>query len=1084
MIKAEINGRPVEMPEGTTILDAATELGIKIPTLCHSKVLSPYGACRVCLVEVKSGNRTELKTSCNNILQEGMVITTDTERVMRSRRTIVELVLARNEEAEPILELARELGIKSSRFPKKDDLCILCGLCVRMCEERMGKAAISFSGRGTERKVVPPFDINTDVCQTCGACASICPANCMDFEKDVTVNEPRPLLSKYDADLRKRSPIDIEFPQAVPNWAYIDRENCVHLQNGDCRICQDICEADAIDYEQEDEKLDLNVGAIVLAPGFKLYDARQKGEYGYNRFPNVITALEYERILSASGPFKGHIQRISDGAEPKRVAFIQCVGSRDQEHPYCSSVCCTFAVKQAILTKEHIKDAKCSIFVMDVRTFGKGFDAYYERAKDDYGVKFIYTRPSNIRQDFKNNNLLMQYTVDGKEWNDDEFDLVVLSVGLCQDEQFKRLAETCSIKLNGDSFADTNRFTPTFSGTEGIYLAGTVGGPKDIPETVTQASAAASSVMELLSDVRGTEVTQKEYPEERNVQGEEPRVGVFVCHCGSNIGGVIDCKKVAEYATGLKNVEVAADLLYTCSPDGLKNIKDNIEKHKLNRVVVASCTPRTHEPLFQETLREAGLNPYLFEMANIRDQCTWVHADMGDMTEEKAMDLVRMSVGRARTIEDLYSRTYEPLREAIVVGGGIAGMTSALDMANQGFPVLLVEKTGELGGTVTHVKSTIDGLKPGELVGGLVSRINAHEKITVMTNSEVTDCKGFIGKFKSHIKASDGKITEYEHGAAVIAIGAEEMKPTEYLYGYNERVKTQHELEALLEDNEGIARDLNEVVMVQCVGSREKDRMVCSRVCCTEAIKNSIRLKTLNPDMSISILYRDIRTYSFFEKYYTQAREMGIRFFRYDIDSKPTVTQDEKGNVTVAVRDLNSNLEIEFNPGLLVLSAGMQMPDGCADVGTAFKVPINLEGFFQEAHMKLRPVDFASDGFFLCGTCHGPKNIEETISQAHGAAARAVRILAQPEMKISCVVSQVDPDKCAACLTCVRTCPYDVPIINKDGVAEIEPAMCHGCGVCAAECPAKAITLLHYKDEQIISKTKALYNEKEELITK
>ncbi|MHC4106171.1 MAG: FAD-dependent oxidoreductase, partial [Planctomycetota bacterium] len=472
-----------------------------------------------------------------------------------------------------------------------------------------------------------------------------------------------------------------------------------------CGLCEKVCEADAVLYNDTPKERSLDIGALILAPGFELYDAEKKGEYGYRRFPNVVSGMDYERILSASGPYDGHIQRPSDGVAPKKIAFIQCVGSRDQDNPYCSTVCCMYATKQAIVTKEHIPDVDCKVFVMDVRAFGKGFDEYYERAKDKYDVQYIYTRPSTIRQNFKTNNLSLEFTEDGKKWVEEEFDMVVLSSGLCSTAKASKLAEVCQIELNQYNFAQSAMFTPTASSREGIYLAGSFESPKDIPESVTQASGAAALAMELLADVRGTQIKQEEYPPEKDISEIEARVGVFVCHCGSNIGGVINCEEVANYAKNLKDVKFSTNLMYTCSPDGLLTIKEKIEEHNLNRIVVASCTPRTHEPLFQKTIREGGLNPYLFEMANIRDQCTWVHTRLGEVAEDKAIDLVRMAVGRARTIEPLATSTYVPKRSALVVGGGVAGMTNALSIANQGFVVHLVEKSGTLGGNLSKIKT-------------------------------------------------------------------------------------------------------------------------------------------------------------------------------------------------------------------------------------------------------------------------------------------------------------------------------------------------------------------------------------------
>jgi len=1077
MVEITINGQKAGGNENSTVLEVAQKAGVRIPTLCSHKALLPYGSCRLCIVEVSQGGRPPaLQPACAYPVSPGLVVETETEWVRRSRRIVVELLLARCPKVEQVKKMALELGVTESRFRPRNDDCTLCGLCVRICRERMGGEILAFAGRGSKREVKPPFGTQSELCRTCGACEFICPTGKMKL-RDVSPRKPVPIRSEYNQGLTKQAAAYVLYPQAVPNKAALDGRYCVHLKTGACGICEALCEAKAIDFGQKERILDIRAGAVILAPGFDLADARKKGEYGYGRFPNVLTGLDYERILSASGPFMGHVKRPSDHAEPRRIAFIQCVGSRDQDNPYCSSVCCMYATKQAIITREHLPKAECTMFVMDVRAFGKGFDEYYERAKSKYGVRYVRTRPSAVQQDFATKNLRIRFTEDGKEWKEEEFDLVVLSAGLSPSGTSLRTAERCGIDLNRHSFAQSAGFSPAASSRAGVFLAGAFEGPKDIPESVVQAGGAAAMAMELLAEARGTEVTERSFPPEKDVKGAEPRVGVFVCHCGSNIGGVIDCARVADRAAGLRNVVFATHLLYTCSPDGLKGIREKIAEHGLNRVVVASCTPRTHEALFQGTIREAGLNPFLFEMANIRDQCTWVHANMGALTEEKAWDLVRMAVGRARTIEPLYTLTYEPKRRALVVGGGVAGMTAALSIARQGYPVDLVEKSDRLGGNLLNVKSTAEGLKPAELLASLEREIAAAAGVTVHLGTQVEESTGFAGNFRTRLADSAGKAVDLEHGAAIIATGAAESRPAEYLFGEHPGVVTQLQLEERIEQDPGFARGLREVVMIQCVGSREPDRMACCRVGCTEAVKNAIALKKLNPDVRVAVLYRDVRTYGFKEELYNEARERGVLFFRYDREAKPAASRGGAGGIEVRTRDLNSGLELEFSPDLLVLTAAMLPSPDNQKVGTAFKVPLNLEGFFLEAHMKLRPVDFASDGIFLCGTCHSPKFIDEAIIQAKAAAARAVTILSRKLMEAGGVTARVDEDKCAACLTCVRTCPYNVPRINADGVAEIETAQCHGCGTCASECPAKAIELMHYKDAQVTAKTEALFRE-------
>jgi heterodisulfide reductase subunit A len=407
MITLTIDGKKVEVEEGSTVLHAAEKLGIKIPTLCHHRSLKAYGACRVCLVELAGSRGSVIQASCVYPAQEGLVVQTNTERVQKTRRIMLELLLARCPDSPGIIEMAKEYGIEGTRFPKKNDDCILCGLCTRVCEELMGVGAVSFVNRGSERKVGVPYDKHSPICITCGACKVVCPTDAVDLSK-VTLNKPRPISSEYDMGLVKRSSIYIPFPQAIPKVAVIDRNTCMHYLKDACKSCENFCEAGAIDYKQEDEIEEIDVGAVVLSPGFEQFDPDLKKELGYGRYPNVLSSLQFERLLSASGPYLGEILRPSDEKHPKKVAWIQCVGSREVERNYCSSVCCMYATKEAIIAKEHAPDLDCTIFFIDMRAFGKGFDAYYERAKE-LGVKYIRCCPSSIKEVPGTKNLRIVY---------------------------------------------------------------------------------------------------------------------------------------------------------------------------------------------------------------------------------------------------------------------------------------------------------------------------------------------------------------------------------------------------------------------------------------------------------------------------------------------------------------------------------------------------------------------------------------------------------------------------------------------------------------------------------------------------
>jgi heterodisulfide reductase subunit A len=1077
MPRLTINNTAVEVEEGTKLLPAIEKAGGKVPTLCHHKALTPYGACRLCVVEVHApGRPPAVQASCSYPALDGISVLTHTDRVMRARRIVAELLLARCPEAEAVRRIAAELGVRDTRIRKKHDDCIYCGLCVRMCQERMGRAAIGFSGRGPRKKLEPPFGKHNPICWTCGACNFICPTG--KKVSSLTTAAPfLPIPNLHNMGLDQRPAVSILYPQVVPNKAVIDKDYCVHLNYDDCGICQEVCEAKAIDYEQKEATHELKVGALVLSPGYEIFDARIKKELGLGRFANVITALEFERILSASGPFSGRVLRPNDKQEPKRIAFIQCVGSRDFERDYCSSVCCMYATKEAIIAKEHVGEGlQCDIFFMDLRAFSKGFEQYYQRAKE-LGVRYIRCRVPVVEEVPGTRNLTIQYLAENDRKVSQEYDLVVLSVGMQPPKEVKAIAERFGVVLNPFNFCRTSVFRPAESSREGIYVAGPFAEPKDIPETVMQASAAAAQVLSLLKDARGALITPKTYPPEREVRGEEPRIGVFVCHCGTNIAGVVNVPAVVEYARTLPNVVYAENNLYTCSNDTQERIKEKITEHKLNRTVVASCTPRTHEPLFKNTLREVGLNPYLFEMANIRDQCSWVHMHEPDRATEKSKDLVRMAVAKARLLEPLQNRTIKIQKSALIIGGGLSGMTAALALAAQGFDACLVEKTEELGGNLRHIHYLLDGEKPQDELKRLQEQVRQNGRIRLFTGATIESIEGTIGDFKTKISAH-GETTEVAHGVVIVATGAREYQPKEYLYGQDERVVTQRELEERLASGNGfLAADGNRaaksVVMIQCVGSRDSERPYCSRVCCAEAIKNALRIKTLSPHTPVYVLYRDIRTYGFKESYYTQARQQGVIFVRYEEDRKPEVSRNGHG-LEVSVFDQTLGMPLAISADLVVLSAGICPDEGNRQIAQFLKVPLNNEGFFLEAHMKLRPVEFMTDGVFLCGLAHSAKAIEESILQAQAAAARAATILSQDSLELGANISQVIDEKCDGCAYCVDTCPFKAITLfeymwqgSVKKVVETNETICKGCGCCQATCPKCGILIKGFTLDQI-----------------
>ncbi|HOE17653.1 MAG TPA: FAD-dependent oxidoreductase [Syntrophorhabdaceae bacterium] len=839
-----------------------------------------------------------------------------------------------------------------------------------------------------------------------------------------------------------------------------------------CGICEEFCKPEAIDYREGPVEERLEVGSIIIAGGFDEYDANGKKEFGYGVYPNVVTSVEFERILSATGPTGSVVMRPSDGRIPKKIAFIQCVGSRDKVNEYCSSVCCMYATKEAIIAKEHQNDIEATIFYMDIRAHGKAFDQYFERAKGEYGVRYVKSMVSRILEDPATKDVSVIYVDDSGELREEAFDMIVLSVGLRPSKNLGKLAATLGVELNSYGFIKGGLENPLLTSREGIYACGACESPQDIPETVTAACGAACEAASLITAARGKDLVVQKLPDERDVDAEEPRIGVFVCNCGINIGGVVNVPEVKEYAKGLPNVVLSDDNLFTCSQDTQDKMKKLLAEQGINRVVVASCSPRTHEPLFRATIRETGLNKYLFEMANIRDQCSWVHMHDKESATEKAKALVRMAVMNANHIMPLKETTIDVDRKALVVGGGIGGMTAALKLAGQGFEVFLIEKEGALGGNLRHIYRTLDGIDIQGFLSDTTEKVTGHPLIHVETNAAIVDHSGSKGRFSTGIVT--GATKEYKkigHGIIILATGGEELKPRGHFgYGEDERIMTQHELEGKIAG--GGLGVFERCVMIQCVGSRNKERPYCSRVCCATAIKNAITLKKVAPGSDVVILYRDIRTYGFLERHYLEARRLGVRFIRYDASAAP-VLERKGGALALTCYDPSIMEDISFDADLLVLSSAI-VPSDNKGLATLLKVPRTNEGFFLEAHMKLKPVDFASDGMFLCGLAHSPKNIRETITQAEAAAARAITILSKERMAVGGVVAVVDGEKCAACLTCVRVCPYSVPVINERGEAEIDISKCKGCGICAAECPAKAIDLMHYRDVQIEEKVKAL----------
>jgi heterodisulfide reductase subunit A len=908
--------------------------------------------------------------------------------------------------------------------------------------------------------VQEPRYVDEGQCTGCGTCAEYCPVN---------------ILDTYNENLGTQKCIHVHFPQAVPAVSIVDPVHCLYLNRQECQICVPTCPNKAIDFHQQLKRTTLEVGSLILAPGYEPYEPEKQSMYGYGRYPNIVTGLEYERLLSASGPHSGELKRPSDGKTPHKIAWIQCVGSRDETSgcTYCSAVCCMYATKQVILSKEHHPEMEAVVLHNDIRAFGKGFERYYNRAKDMDGVRYIWSRATILEDQPDTGNIVIRYRINGTEVKDEAFDLVVLSVGLSPTEGNRELVEMLSIDTNQHGFCANPEFSPIETSRRGIYSCGVFNGPMDIPDSVTMASGAASLASQLLWEERGTMVEEKVYPEERDVVGAPPRVGVFVCDCGTNVAKVVDVPSVVDYAKGMMGVVYSVEETFACSVDAITNMAETIREKDLNRVVVAACTPRTHEPVFRGALKEAGLNPHLFEFANIREHCSFVHMSEKREATEKAKDLVRMAVSKALLLEPLYELSYSVTRSALVIGGGVAGMVSSLALARQGIKVTLIEKNDALGGLSMRIPETLEGGDVRAYMQGLIDQVHEHLLIQIQTGCELSDFSGYVGNYVS--KFTDRKMgmtKEVKHGVTIVATGANESKPEEYLYGEDDRVMTLLELDEMIASDRDRFKDVQAMVFIQCVGSRDDQRPYCSRVCCSHSIKNALQLKEINPEMDITILYRDMRTFGFREDYYKEASDQGVVFIRYDLENKPELEiVEEEGQrlfkVQVAEPMLGQCLELDAN--MVCLAPASVAPSENKSLSQMLKITQNEDGFFLEAHMKLRPVDFATDGIFMCGTAHSPKFIEESIAQAQAAASRAVTILAQEALRAGGSICVVDAAMCTGCGICEQVCPFHaVAVEGSKGIAEVNPALCKGCGLCSASCRSGALDVDGYNNEQTL----------------
>ncbi len=915
-----------------------------------------------------------------------------------------------------------------------------------------------------------PRYVDMEKCIACGKCTEKC---------------PKKVDSEYDAATGKRKSIYVKYAQAVPLKYQIDPDSCIRLKKpGACGFCEKVCDAGAINFDDSEKFHQLNVGAVVLAPGFEAFDPTDAGVWGYGTNPNVITSLQLERYLSASGPTEGHLVRPSDKKPVRKVAFLQCIGSRDENlcgNGYCSSVCCMYAIKEAVIAKDHVPGLQASIFYMDMRTHGKEFDQYMERAKTDSGVRFVRCRVNGVETDGDGGDCRLSYVNEEGRQLEEFYDMVVLSVGLQTPKHVLELAEVADIQMTGDNFAATSDFAPVQTSREGIFTCGAISGPKDIPQAVVEGSAAAAAVADLLAPSRHELTSEPQFPVEKDISAEDPRIGVFVCHCGSNIAGIVNVEEVEEYAATLPDVVYVERNLFSCSQDTQDMIAKRIQEQNLNRIVIAACTPRTHEPLFRETLKAAGLNEYLVEMANIRNHNSWVHTAEPKAATAKAKDLVRMAAAKVTFGDSLKPVSVPITQTGLVIGGGVAGMTSALNLAEQGFAVHLVEATDILGGNALHLKHTWAGEHIPTQVAKLIKKVNGNDKIELHRGSKVTAVEGFVGNFRSTISDKDGAVKTIEHGAGVVATGGEALIPTEYNYDTITGVVTSVQFDKLHDLKEKHVKNAKRFVFIQCVGSREGDNMYCSKVCCTHSVLSAIALKKEKSERNVYILYRDMRTYGQRESLYKQARKLGVIFINYELHGKPKVTENGKV-IDVEVWDHVLHRPLKIEADLVILATAVRPKEDAADIGKLYKVPVDGDGFFQEAHAKLRPVDFSTDGMFVAGLAHYPKPVEEAVAQALAASARAATLLSKDSISLDAVKATVDEEYCDGCALCVDVCPYNaITLVDKsagDGGGEgkiirVNKAQCKGCGLCQGTCPKRGVHVAGFTMKQISAQIQA-----------
>ncbi len=880
----------------------------------------------------------------------------------------------------------------------------------------------------------------TDECTRCGDCAPVCP--------QVMPNE-------FDVGVGARKAIYTAFEQAEPGTYAIDIEACLNEPPNylPCNRCVEACLPKCIDFNLRPVTREVRkAAAVIVATGFDLFDPRNIPEYGYGEHPDILNSMEFERLLNAAGPTSGDVVKPSDGEHPHRLLFVLCVGSRDQRFcHYCSRVCCMYSIKEAIQAVDHgVEDV--TLLYMDIRAYGKGFDDFFHRTQEE-GVRFLRGRPSRIQGNGGNVRVRYEDTMAGTI-HEEDFDMVVLAPALLPSRGLDQLASVLGVDMDEDGFIRSVAALGSLEQTtrEGIYVAGCASGPKDIPDSVAQASGAAASAMGYIEE-RSWPVPEEVEPLDTS---DPNKVGVFICNCGSNIAGTIDVPEVVKYAEGLDGVEVSQQQMFSCSANTLNSITDVIREKGLTRAVVAACSPKTHAPTFMKACARAGLNPYLLEMANIRNQDSWVHKKEPEAATEKAKDMVGMAVEKAKLLKPLTKIRQRVVRRALVVGGGVAGMSAAVALADQGFDTHLVERELRLGGLVAKLDHVSGVDTSARQLLTEKKRELYRAGVTVHLGAEVEVVSGYVGNF--HVTLTNGE--DLDVGGIVMATGARPHVPEVFGYGRNPRVMTNLDLEQAMPEVEA-----DRITFVGCIGSRQ-GKMGCSRYCCQSMIQQALNLRKMGK--RVRIVSKDIRTYNrHAEELYEEACRWGVQFFRIS-DDEPTEEQVEWDDGRLVLHDNLSNERVAIPTDLLVMAVGLEPTSG-GSVTKQLKLAVGEDGFLLESHPKLGPVEAAVQGVYLAGACQSPKDVGESISQGLGAAAKASVLLARDEVEKEPLTAIVDAEICTGCTLCAKVCPYSAIIAEVKEPAIVIEAACTGCGTCAAACPVDAITMPGFTDEQILA---------------